>query len=68
MEREYKGEKVESGIHRLSSKDIIDSRKRVDKAVKIFKKSPIFTKANFDEALRQVNRRGKQTESEQAST
>ena len=48
---------AQSVLPLLSSKDIRESRERVDKAVEIFRESTFFTRADFDEALKRVSQR-----------
>lgn len=57
MKKEHEEKKVISRLPYLTSEDIIDSRERVDKAFEIFKETPIFTREDFDKALRKVSRR-----------
>lgn len=57
MKKEREGKKLVSSLPFLTSKDIKDSRERVDKAFEIFKETPIFTKEDFDKTLRKVSRR-----------
>lgn len=40
----------------INSEDIRESRLRIDKVIKIFKESPIFTSEDFQEALRKISR------------
>ena len=51
MSKEYKGEKVKLSIPSLTSEDVKEARKRVDKAVEMHKKAPLFSKADFDEVI-----------------
>ena len=57
MKKELEEKKIISRLPSLTSEDIRDSRERVDKAFEIFKETPIFTKEDFDKALRKVSRR-----------
>jgi len=50
-------EMVQSNLLVLSSRDIRESRKRVDRAVELVKKGNLFTKADFQKALRKVSQR-----------
>lgn len=57
MQKESKEKKIISRLPQLTSEDIRDSRERVDKAFEIFRETTIFTKEDFDTALRKVSRR-----------
>jgi hypothetical protein len=43
-----KNERTLPRLHTLTDKDMKESRERVDKAVERFKKSPIFTKDDYE--------------------
>jgi len=57
MGTKHKEEKAKLSIPSLTSEAINDSRKRVDEVVKMHKEAPLFSKHDFDEALRNVSRR-----------
>jgi predicted ATPase with chaperone activity len=58
INNEKKGS-TEYKIFGISSKDIRESRERVNRAVEMHKKSPLFTQDDFNKALKKIYYRAK---------
>ena len=55
--------RVQSSLPILGSKDLRESRERVDTAVKIIKEGRFLSRADFDEALKKVRQRNSKAKS-----